>query len=120
MTEEQRDELLLSISKDMKQKEKLLLSINAKLDEHTAKLDEHTAKLDEHTAKLNEHSKELVRQRQIMMRMENDIMDKIAALFDAREVNSDKFKQHDEELESINHTLERHNRQILELKSIAN
>ena len=43
-------------------------------------------------------------------------MDKIEALFDVREINNDKFVQHDKEIKLINETLESHNSILLKLE----
>ena len=136
MTEEQRDELLLSLADNMKkdeERDKLLASLvdNMKKDEERDKLlaslvdnmkkDEERDKL---LASLVNDVKELkvesVRQRENLARLEFTLLDKIEALFDVKEINSDKFKEHDNELKSINRILGNHNRRLLNLESKAN
>ena len=119
MTEEQRDELLLSLADNMKkdeERDKLLASLvdNMKKDEERDKL------LASLVNDVKELKVESVRQRENLARLEFTLLDKIEALFDVREINSDKFKEHDNELKSINRILGNHNRRLLNLESKAN
>lgn len=92
MTDEQRDNLLLSI----------------------------VSKIDKNTAQLEENTAELERQRKNIARLEHTLNDKIAALFDAREINLDKFKDQEKKFESINRILDNHNARIFKLETSRN
>ena len=71
-------------------------------------------------ARLSENTTELVRQRKNIANLEFTLMDKISALFDAREVSSDKFKDHKKKFESIEKVLDNHNARILRLENSGN
>ena len=138
MTEEQRDSLLIEMSKNVK-------NINNVLDEHSKELVnlredmnkmkcELTDKIDEHskelvnlredmnkmkcelTEKIDEHSKELVRLRENTAKMEHELTDKIMALFDLGEVNKDKFEETDLRIKGIENTLDWHDRRLMKLE----
>ena len=59
---------------------------------------------------------ELKRIRQNIARLENDVLDKIGALFDAHEVNSDKIKDNSNKINSMKQTLDMHNSRLLKLE----
>ena len=131
MTDEQRDSLLIEMSENLKNVNKVLDVHTKILNEHTQTLNEHTKILNEHTKTLNEHSKmleehskmlkehssELVRIRQNMARMEHDLSDKIAALCDLGEVFNDKFEENDLRIKGMQNTLDWHNRRLLKLET---
>ena len=109
MTQEERDTLLLSMNEQFKEfkmtqeeRDNLLLSMNEKLSEHDVMFKKITD--------------ELIRLRQNVARLENDVLDKIGALFDAHEVNSDKIKEHNRKFNSIERTLDKHNSRLLKLE----
>lgn len=106
MTDEQRDNLLLSIA--------------SKIDKNTAQLEENTAQIKKNTAQIKENTAELERQRKNVARLEHTLNDKIAALFDAREVNLDKFEDQEKKFESINRILDNHNARIFKLETSRN
>ena len=88
MTDEQRDSLLIEMSKNIK-------TINNVL---------------------GEHSKEIVRLGENMARMEYELTDKITALFDLGEVNKDKFEETDLRIKGIENTLDWHDRRLIKLE----
>ena len=102
MTEEQRDSLLIEMSKNIK-------TINNVLEEHSKILESHSKMLEE-------HSKELVRLRENMVKMEYELTDKITALFDLGEVNKDKFEETDLRIKGIENTLDWHDRRLIKLE----
>lgn len=110
MTEEQRDNILISLSKEVGELTKEL----ARQRQHMSKLE------DTLTKKIDNNTEELVRQRQILAKIEYTLTDKIDILFDVREINSEKFEEQDERLESVEHTLDTHHRRILKLESNTN
>lgn len=124
MTEEQKDNILLSIVTKIDKLDdkigKLDDKVN-KLDDKVNKLDNKVNVLEENVTKLNvevkKNTEELIKQREKMAYLEYKLTDKIDALFDAREVSSDKFKEHQKEFESINRILDNHNARILKLET---
>lgn len=113
MTDEQRDNLLLSIVSKIDKN-------TAQLEKNTAQLERNTAQIKENTAKIQENTVELERQRKNIARLEHTLNDKIAALFDAREVNLDKFEDQEKKFESINRILDNHNARIFKLETSRN
>ena len=136
MTQEQRDALLLSLADDVKknkERDNLLTSLAddvkkikerdkllTSLADDVKVLKENNKLLFSLADDVKELKVESVRQRENLARLEFTLLDKIEALFDVREINSDKFKEHDNELKSINRILGNHNRRILNLESKAN
>lgn len=131
MTDEQRDQILITIVSKIDSLDdkvnKLDDKVN-KLDDKVNKLDDKVNKLDDNVNELEKNVKqlgievkrnaeELVRQREKMAQLEYTLTDKINALFDAREISSDKFKDHQKEFESINRILDNHNARILKLEN---
>ena len=138
MTEEQRDSLLIEMSKNIK-------TINNVLEEHSKELvnlrqdmakveDNLIERIDENskeivrlrenmarmehdlTERIDENSKEIIRLRENMARMEHELTDKIMALFDLGEVNKDKFEETDLRMNGIENTLDWHNRRLMKLE----
>ena len=113
MTEEQRDSLLIEMSKNIK-------TINNVLGEHSkeiVRLGENMARMEhELTEKIDKHSKEIVRLRKNMVKMEYELTDKITALFDLGEVNKDKFEETDLRIKGIENTLDWHDRRLIKLE----
>ena len=107
MTEEQRDSLLLSMVQKDEQRDELLSSIVQKGEQRYAFL----------LSRLESIENELESQRRNMAKMENNILDKISALFDAYEINSDKIKEHELRLNSVEHILDRHHSRLLKLET---
>ena len=114
MTEEQRDSLLIEMSKNIK-------TINNVLEEHSKELvnlRQDMAKVEDNLIeRIDENSKEIIRLRENMARMEHELTDKIMALFDLGEVNKDKFEETDLRMNGIENTLDWHNRRILKLET---
>ena len=119
MTQEERDEILISLANDMKkvkERDNLLIS----LAEDVKQLKENNKLLFSLAEDVKELKKESIRQRENIAELEFRLLDKIGALFDAREINSDKFNEYDKKFKSIDHILGNHNRRILNLESRAN
>lgn len=130
MTEEQRDNLLINMSENIKtinnvlevhskefEKIYTILGEHSKiLNEHTKILNEHSKTLKEHSKLLQEHSNKFVELRQNMVRMEYELTDKITALFDLGEVNKDKFEETDLRIKEIENTLDWHDRRLMKLE----
>ena len=137
MTDIERDNLLLSISQNMLEfrkevkddincgitslREGLLAQINELREELKSQRQDmailEATLSDKINTQTSELRKELKRQRQNMAVLESTLSDKIDALFDVRQINSEKFEEHDEKIQKINHTLDRHHSDILYLKS---
>ena len=113
MTEEQRDSLLIEMSKNIK-------TINNVLEEHSKELvnlRQDLAKVEDNLIeRIDENSKEIIRLRENMARMEHELTDKIMALFDLGEVNKDKFEETDLRMNGIENTLDWHNRRLMKLE----
>lgn len=141
MTEEQRDNLLIEMSNNVK-------NINCVLDVHSKILSAHSVELanlrqdmgkmkntlnehsselanlredmnqmkNEFTKRFDEHSKELVRLRENTARMEHDLTEKIMALFDLGEVFKDNFEETNLRVTEIRNTLNWHDRRIMKLE----
>lgn len=124
MTEEQRDNLLLSMSNKIDKLESSQKEMETRLleriDSNTAELAQQRESMSKIEARLSENTTELVRQRKNIANLEFTLMDKISALFDAREVSSDKFKDHKKKFESIEKVLDNHNARILRLENSGN
>ena len=120
MTEEQRDNLLLSMSNKIDKLEASQKEIKTRLSENTAELAQQKENMSKMETRLAENTAELVRQRENIAHLEFTLMDKISALFDAREVSSDKFKDHKKKFESIEKVLDNHNARILRLENSRN
>lgn len=139
MTNEQRDELLLSMKESMEQRDKLLLSMKESIDrleEKDKQKDEILLSMKESMEKRDElllsminkvdekceryhHEvlEELERQRLNMVKLEHNLTEQIRALFDVREINKDKFEENDVRFTSIDKTLDWHHRRILNLET---
>ena len=138
MTEEQRDSLLIEMSKNVnnincvlevhsKELANLREDMNQMKNEFKKKFDEHSEELiclredmnqmkNEITKKFDEHSEELIRLRENMVKMEYELTDKIMALFDLGEVNKDKFEETDLRINETQNTLDWHNRRLMKLE----
>ena len=104
MTEEQRDNILNEMSKNLKK-------INVVLDEHSKELEKINAILEKHT-------EALTAQRQNMAKMEYNLIEKIMALFDLNDVHRDKFVEDNLRITEIQNTLDWHDRRILKLEML--
>ena len=127
MTDEQRDNLLLSIStkidnidgkvNKLDDKVNNLEGVVVKLSEEVKK---NTAQIEKNTAQIEKNTTELARQRENIAQLEFTLNDKINALFDAREVNLDKFENHEKNFESINRILDYHSTRLFKLETSRN
>ena len=88
MTEEQRDNILNEMSKNLKK-------INVVLDEHSKELEKINAILEKHT-------EELTAQRQNMAKMEYNLIEKIMALFDLKNFNGEVFGRYVDTVPNLN------------------
>lgn len=122
MTEEQRDNLLLAMSKNIENlSQKVEQYHKESLKNHEEALKNHEESLKNHEEALKNHEmiiKELERQRMNLAKMEFNLTEKIRALFDLSDIHNDKFKEHDISLKEIQETLDWHNRRILRLETI--
>ena len=113
MTEEQRDSLLIEMSKNVN-------NINCVLEVHSKELanlrEDMNQIKNEFKKKFDEHSEELIRLRENMVKMEYELTDKIIALFDLGEVNKDKFEETDLRINETQNTLDWHNRRLMKLE----
>ena len=139
MTEEQRDSLLIEMSKNIEQHGKELKKINIVLEQHTENLEkintileehtedlekintvleEHTEELEKINIVLEQHTRELERHRQNTAKLEYNLTDKIMALFDLGEINKDKFAQNDLVIGEIQNTLDWYHRRLLKIEKV--
>ena len=113
MNEEQRDSLLIEMSKNIK-------TINNVLGEHLKEIvcvKEDMTRMEQGlTEKIDNHSKEIIHLRKNMVKMEYELTDKIMALFDLGEVNKDKFEETDLRIKGIENTLDWHDRRLMKLE----
>lgn len=120
MTDEQRDNLLLSISTKI---DNIDGKVN-KLDDKVNNLEGVVVKLSEevkkNTAQIEKNTTELARQRENIAQLEFTLNDKISALFDAREVNLDKFEDYEKNFKSINIILDYHSARLFKLETSRN
>lgn len=141
MTDEQRDNILLSISTKIDNLDGKVNKLDSKvneLDGKVNKLDDkvnnlegvvvklseevkkNTAQIEKNTAQIKENTTELERQRENIARLEFTFNDKIKALFDAREANFDKFEDYEKNFKSINKILDYHNARLFKLETSRN
>ena len=137
MTEEQRDNLLLSMAESLKSMDTRIGKLENVQQEVLEKLEGQGIRIEklenvqqEVLKDLKEQRisikkveniqqeilKEAERQRMNTARLEYNLTDQIRALFDVREINKDKFKEHDKILKSIDETLDSYNRRLLKLE----
>lgn len=122
MTDEQRDNLLLAMSKNL---ECLNEKIDSKYESLNKKFDD---KYDSLNAKVEQYHKEalenhqtlvniLEKQRLSIVKLEYDLTDQIRALFDISDINNDKFREHDAAIKEIQKRMDWHNRRLLKLET---
>lgn len=127
MTEEQRDSLLIEMSENIKTINNVLEKHSEILESHSKMLGEHSKELvnlrqdmlrmeQELTEKIDKNSKEIVCLGQNTAKMEYELTDKIMALFDLGEVNKDKFEETDLRINGIQNTLEWHDRRLMKIE----
>lgn len=97
MTQEQRDNMLIDLSKSVEKMDNRL-----------------TTKLEEQGKSM---TTELERQRKNMAAMEYNLSEKIDALFDARQISLENDQKQDKKFKSIEHILEGHSLRISILES---
>lgn len=134
MTDEQRDNLLLSISTKIdnidgkvnklddkvNNLEGVVVKLSEEVKKNTAQIEKNTAQIEKNTAQIEKNTTELARQRENIAQLEFTLNDKINALFDAREVNLDKFENHEKNFESINRILDYHSARLFKLETSRN
>ena len=93
---------------------------NAKLDEQEARFnanfDEQEARFDKIDEKLDSHTEDIKTMKASIINLEEYVMQKIPALFDAITVNSDKHETYDEHIASLNAKTFNHNIRISALE----
>ena len=129
MTDEQRDNLLLSMFEalnnlDAKFDEKidnLNDKFEKKLERYHQEVENYHQELERyHQEFLDKHKEvvdELERQRINLAKVENNLTDQIRALFDVKEINEEKSNEYDTMFKEIDRTLDWHNRRILRLET---
>lgn len=129
MTDEQRDNLLLSMFEalnnlDAKFDEKidnLNDKFEKKLERYHQEVENYHQELERyHQEFLDKHKEvvdELERQRINLAKVENNLTDQIRALFDVKEINEEKSNEYDTMFKEVNRTLDWHNRRILRLET---
>ena len=129
MTDEQRDNLLLSMFEalnnlDAKFDEKidnLNDKFEKKLERYHQEVENYHQELEGyHQEFLDKHKEvvdELERQRINLAKVENNLTDQIRALFDVKEINEEKSNEYDTMFKEIDRTLDWHNRRILRLET---
>lgn len=106
MTQEERDNILMNLAKNQE-----------KLCEGQEKLKTQICGLEEGQENLEG---EVLGLKDYLALKEVELYDKIKALFDAREVSLDKFKENDRNLKSIRDILEQHSFRLSILESKVN
>ena len=93
---------------------------NAKFDEQetkfNAKFDKQETRFDKIDKKLDSHSEDIKTMKASIINLEEYVMEKIPALFDAITVNSDKHETYDEHIASLNAKTFNHNIRISALE----
>ena len=143
MTEEQRDNLLLSMFEalnnlDAKFDEKIdnlndkfekkLERYHQEVEDYHQELEGYHQELEGYHQKLERYHQEfldkhkevvdeLERQRINLAKVENNLTDQIRALFDVKEINEEKSNEYDTMFKEIDRTLDWHNRRILRLET---
>lgn len=136
MTDEQRDNLLLSMFEalnnlDAKFDEKidnLNDKFEKKLERYHQEVENYHQELEGyhqeveryHQEFLDKHKEvvdELERQRINLAKVESNLTDQIRALFDVKEINEEKSNEYDTMFKEVNRTLDWHNRRILRLET---
>ena len=136
MTDEQRDNLLLSMFEalnnlDAKFDEKIdnlndkfekkLERYHQEVENYHQELERYHQELERyHQEFLDKHKEvvdELERQRINLAKVENNLTDQIRALFDVKEINEEKSNEYDTMFKEVNRTLDWHNRRILRLET---
>ena len=129
MTDEQRDNLLLSMfealnnldAKYNKKIDNLNDKFEKKLERYHQEVENYHQELEGyHQEFLDKHKEvvdELERQRINLAKVENNLTDQIRALFDVKEINEEKSNEYDTMFKEIDRTLDWHNRRILRLET---
>ena len=87
--------------------------INKRFDEQETKFNSRFDKIDE---KLDSHDEDIKTMKASIINLEEYVMEKIPALFDAITVNSDKHETYDEHIASLNAKTFNHNIRISALE----
>ena len=159
MTQEERDEILINLSKDMSSMKTKISSMEERIssmeerissmeerisgmEERISGMEERISGMEENISSLNSRfdvlnqkvdaldkkftiitdnlQKQIIELRQHMVVLENNLYEKISALFDAREVSLDNFERQDKSIKSIHNILEHHSYRISMLESKVN
>lgn len=126
MTDEQRDNLLLSMyealnnldAKFEKKIDNLDTKFERKIDNLDKKFEQKFEIYRQENSEWNQKfMQELERLRLNMVKLENNLTDQIRTLFDFNQTNEDKLKDHDAKLEEIDKTLDWHHSRIFKLEA---
>ena len=143
MTDEQRDNLLLSMFEtinnlDAKVDEKIdnlddkfekkLEGYHQEVEKYHQELEGYHQEVENYHQKLERYHQEfldkhkeivdeLERQRINLAKVENNLTDQIRALFDVKEINEEKCNEYDTRFKEIDRRLDWHNRRILRLET---
>ena len=120
MTNEQRDDLLLSMATKIDKIDDKVNNLEEKIVKLSYEVKKNTAQIEKHTVQIEQNTAELARQRENIAHLEFTLTNKINALFDAREISLDKFKEFKKKFESINKILDNHNARIFKLETSKN
>lgn len=139
MTEEQRDNLLLSMfdalnnldAKFEKKIDNLDEKFERKFERFHGEVELYRQEVKQYCQELEQYRQEdlekhqelvneLERQRINVAKLENSLINQIKALFDVKEINEDKLKEHSVILEDVDNTLSWHHKRILKLETANN
>lgn len=113
MTQEEH-ELLVNLSKDMNDMKAVQEILVTRIDGVEEKNNQEHAEI---FGKLDILQESMIDIKGALVVLENNLYDRTAALFDAREVSLDKFKENNKKIKSIDDTLENHAFRISLLES---
>ena len=115
MTDEQRDNLLLSMYEALNNFD---IKFEKKIDNLDKKFEQRLEIYRQENLDWNQKvMQELERLRLSMVKLENNLTDQIRTLFDLNQINEDKLKDHDAKLEEIDKTLDWHHSRIFKLEA---
>jgi len=128
MTEQQKEELLLSMNEKLSNHDKMFEAMFEKLSENSQKIESRDDLLvniskelgllrTEMNTRFEKVEKELERQRKNMARMEQQLSSKIDMLFDMYQIHEENFSEKDNKIAEINRTLDWHDIRIYKLET---
>lgn len=90
--------------------------ISKTLNEHTKILNKHSRKLEEHDAMFKKIIETLESMHKSILLIEDDVHNKIPALFDAHDFHQDHLEKNDKEIENLQSITENHSLRIISLE----